>query len=165
MVEAVKSPEFPVKEYKTGNKDTVLPYNWALGPTWTKFFNGLKEEKILGTRCKKCNRVLVPARTFCPSCYKDMEDEEWVEVAQEGTVETWCLVNYKYYGQPKEPPYIIAQICLDRADCSVTHFIGGFDLSDPDKVREKMKSVSRIKAVWSKEKHADIYDIAYFEPV
>lgn len=155
--------KFPEKEYKTGRHDTVLPYHWALGATWTRFFDGLKEEKILGTRCKNCNKVLVPARTFCPRCYEDME--EWVEVGPEGTVDTWCLVDYKYYGQIKEPPYIIAQIRLDGADCGMTHFIGGFDLSDPDKVRGKIKTGTRVNAVWNKEKHADIYDIAYFEPV
>jgi len=32
-------------------------------------------------------------------------------------------------------------------------------------VRRKMKTVSRVKAVWSKEKHGDIYDIAYFKPI
>ncbi len=154
---------FPEKEYRTSRHDTVLPYNWALGPTWTKFFDGLKKGKIFGTRCKKCNKVLVPARTFCPSCYEDME--EWVELPQEGSIETWCLVNYEYYGQVKKAPYIIGQIRLDKSDCSLTHFIGGLDLSDPDKVGAKMKTVSRVKAVWSKEKHGDIYDIAYFKPV
>jgi hypothetical protein len=28
-----------------------------------------------------------------------------------------------------------------------------------------MESVARVKAVWSKKKNADIYDIACFEPV
>ena len=163
----IKFPEykFPPKEYKTGKQDIILPFNWALGQTWTRFFDGLKEEKIFGTKCKKCNKLLVPARSFCPGCYKDMEEEEWVEVAQEGTVDTWCLVNYTYYNQIKEPPYIIAQIQLDNTDCSITHFIGGFDLSDPDTVSKKMESVARVKTVWSKKKNADIYDIAYFEPI
>ena len=166
-MEEVKIPPrikyFPEKGYRRYYKDVVLPYNWALGPTWTKFFDGLNEEKILGTRCKNCNKTLVPARTFCPGCYEDME--EWVELPQEGNIETWTLVNHKYYGQIKEPPYIVAQIHLDKADCSLTHFIGGFDLADSEKVKERMKAGARVKAVWSKEKHADIYDIAYFEPI
>ena len=150
------------KEYKTVRRNIQLPYYWALGPVWSRFFDGLKEEKIFGTKCKKCSRVLVPARTFCPRCFEDME--EWVGVAQEGSVETFCLVNYKYYGQIKEPPYIIARIRLDGTDCSFNHFIGGFDLSDLQSVNERIKIGTRVKAVWSKEKHGDIYDIAYFEP-
>ena len=151
------------KERKTTPHDVVLPYNWALGPVWTKFFDGLKEEKILGTKCKKCGRVLVPARTFCPKCYEDME--EWVEVGQEGIIETWCLVNYKHYGQVKEPPYIMAQIKLDGAECSFNHFIGGIDLSNIDDVNKRIKVGTKVKAVWRKVKQSDIYDIEYFEPL
>ena len=151
------------KQWKTTKSDIVLPYNWALGPAWIRFFDGLKEGKILGTKCKKCGKVLVPARTFCPTCYEDME--EWVEVGQEGSVETWCLVNYKHYGQIKEPPYVIAQIHLDGADCGFNHFIRGFDLSDVDKVSDKVKLGMKVKAVWRKERHSDIYDIDYFAPV
>ena len=50
----IKFPEykFPSKEYKTGKQDIILPYKWAMGQTWMRFFDGLKEEKIFGTRCK-----------------------------------------------------------------------------------------------------------------
>lgn len=159
----VEDFKFPIKEYKTVRNDVVLPFNWALGTTWIKFFDGLKEEKIFGTKCENCKKVFVPPRTFCPGCYKEMD--EWVEVGPEGTVDTWCLVNYEYYGQIKKPPYIIAQIHLDGADCDLTHFIGGFDIFNPDKAKKKIKTGIRVNAVWNKEKHADIYDIAYFEPV
>lgn len=158
-----KAYKFPPKEYKTGKKDITLPYNWALGPTWSRFFDGLKEEKIFGTRCNKCKKLLVPARTFCPGCYEDMVD--WVEVSQEGVLETWCLVNYSYYGQPKEPPYIIAQIRLDNTDCGFTHFVGGFDISNIDEVRKRLKAGTRLKAVWNDKKNGDIYDISYFKPL
>ncbi len=151
------------KEYRTIRNDVALPYRWALGPVWTRFFDGLKEEKILGTKCKKCGKVFVPARPFCPNCLEDMD--EWVEVGKEGTVESWTLVNNRYYGQVKEPPYAMALIHLNGADCNFSHFVGGFDLSDVDKVRGKIKAGTKVKAVWNKEKNADIYDIAYFEPV
>jgi len=151
------------KEYMTVDNTIVLPYNWALGPTWTKFFDGLRQEKILGTKCKRCKKVLVPARTFCPYCFEDMD--EWVEVSQRGTVGSWCLVNYEYYGQIKPPPYIIASIHLSGTDCNFNHFLGGIDLSDVDKARKKLRVGMRVRAVWSREKHGDIYDIAYFEPV
>jgi len=150
------------KDYKTVKRIVRLPYSWALGPVWSRFFDGLKEEKILGTKCKKCGKVLVPARTFCSGCFEDME--EWVELEQEGKVETFCVVNYKHLGQIKDPPYIIAQIRLDGADCCFNHFIDGFDLSNTQKVNERIKIGTRVKAVWSKEKNSDIYDIAYFEP-
>ena len=59
-----------------------LPYKWAMGPTTTRFYEEFKNKKIMGSRCGKCNRVLIPARSFCSSCF--VETDEWVEVSQEG---------------------------------------------------------------------------------
>jgi hypothetical protein len=144
------------------NNDVALPYRWSLGPVWTRFFDGLKEETIYGTKCLKCNRVLVPARPFCPACYAEME--EWVEIGGQGTVQSWTVVNNSYYGQVKEPPYVMALIRLDGTDCALCHFIGGIDVSSIEKVRERIQVGTRVKVKWNAEKKASIYDIAYFEP-
>ncbi len=141
--------------------EVVVPYELAVGRTWSKFYDTLKEEKIIGTKCRGCNRVFIPPRTFCPRCFEEMD--EWVEVSQEGTLETWVLVNMPFYGQQLKIPYISAQIRLDGSDTGFTHQIGGFDVSDFDKVREKVKLGGRVKAVWSKEKKGDVLDIAFFE--
>jgi hypothetical protein len=151
------------KEYRTIRNDVALPYRWSLGPVWTRFFDGLKDEKILGTKCNDCNKVSVPARPFCPDCNSDKT--EWVELGQEGTVQTWTIVNNRYYGQVKEPPYIMALIRLDGADCSFSHFIGGINMSDISEISKKINAGTKVKAIWSRNKNADIYDIAYFKPV
>ena len=151
------------KEYRTIRNDVALPYQWALGKTWTRFFDGLKEERIWGTKCGHCAKVFVPARTFCPECYTDMT--EWVEAGKEGKLLSWTLVKAKYLGQVKAPPYVIAQIQLAGTNCGFHHFIGGIDLSDIKEVRQKLKTGAKVRAVWSPEKKADIHDIAYFAPV
>jgi uncharacterized OB-fold protein len=63
------------------------------------------------------------------------------------------------------PPYALGLIRLDGTDCDFIHFIGGIDLSDLKKVREKIKVGAKVKAVWNKEKNANIYDISYFKPL
>ena len=150
-------------EYRTVKSQATVLYEPAPGPVWTRFFEGLKEEKILATKCKRCGRVLVPARPFCPRCFEDME--EWVEVGPEGILGPWCYVNYTYFGLGKELPYVIGEVKLDGADRGLRHFIGGFDPSDIDKVTELLKHGIRVKAVWRKEKQGHILDIDYFEPV
>ena len=157
---AKEKPKEKPREIRT---EVVVPYEVALGTTWTKFFDNLKEEKILGTRCKKCNRVFVPPRAFCPRCFEDTD--EWVEVGQEGVVETWSYATLKFYGQIPDPPFVGAQIHLDGCDTGFMHRIAGFDLSDFEEVKKIVKLGERVKAVWSKEKHGDITDIDYFEPV
>ena len=90
---------------------------------------------------------------------------EWVEVKPEGKVLTWTLVNTKYDGQVKEPPYIVATIQLAGADCGFHHFIGGIELADIKKVRRTLKTGAKVKAVWRSGKNGNIADIEYFAPI
>jgi hypothetical protein len=152
-----------VREFRTLESQVSLPYRLAYGATWTRFFEGFKEEKILGTRCAKCRRVLVPARTFCPRCFVDTE--EWVECAQEGKLVAWCLTNYSYFAQPLKPPFISAMIRLDDTDVNFIHLLGGFDMTDLESVRGKIKNGMRVRAVWEKGKKGHILDLKYFTPV
>ena len=149
--------------YRIMKGQVFVPYELALGKTWSYFYDCLREEKIMGTRCRKCSRVLVPPRSFCPRCFEGMD--EWVEVSQEGIVETWVYVNMPFFAQELKIPFISAQIRLDGSDAGFTHQIAGIDLSDFDQVRKTVKLGGRVKAVWSKEKKGSILDIAYFEPV
>ena len=151
---------------KSGNpimeSQVRIPYESAVGPVWHRFFEAFKHEKILGTRCPECNRVLVPARAFCPRCFVDMS--EWLEVSQEGVITAWAYTNYEFFGMPIPPPFINAMIRLDGTDCEFIHLIGGFDLSDIDKVRKKISMGMKVQAVWKKEKTGCIMDIEYFKP-
>jgi hypothetical protein len=151
------------KAYKTMKTQLTLPYELAYGDTWTKFFEGMKEKKIYGTKCSKCGRVLVPARTFCPRCFVDTD--EWVEVSQEGMLASWCYVNYRFFGMPTEPPFISLLVRLDGTDVDFLHLLAGFDLNNFEVVRKTIKKNMRVKAVWNDERRGDVMDIRYFEPV
>jgi len=151
------------KEYRTLEAQVRLPYRLAYGETWSRFFDGFLEKKIWGTKCSKCDRVLVPARTFCPRCFVDTT--EWVECAQEGVLRAWCLTNYRYFAQPIEPPFITGLIRLDGTDVNFMHLIGGdFDLNDIKVVNEHVKNGMRVKAVWEEDRTGHILDIKYFTP-
>jgi uncharacterized OB-fold protein len=140
-----------------------LPYKWALGPVFSRFFDEFKEKRIMGTRCESCHRVLVPARSFCPRCFE--RTSEWVQVSDEGTIVTFAMINFPYEGQPKPPPYVNGVIDLDGADVGFTHFVGGIDLSDPETVKDKVQIGMRVKAVWKDKREGNIFDIDYFEPI
>ena len=151
------------KHFNTMDNNLWLPYRFAVGPAFYRFYQGLMEEKILGNRCPQCKKVLVPARTFCPECYVDMD--EWIELAHEGEVVTWSRACSAFYGMPVDPPFVIALIRLDGADCNLLHVVGGFDMSDSDIVRKKLKTGTRVKAVWKPEKQGHMMDIQYFIPM
>jgi len=155
-----QKPKEKPREVKTV---ASVPYELAIGPTWSKFFDYLEEEKIMGKKCKKCNRIMVPPRAFCPRCFE--ETDEWVEVSQEGIIETWSYATLKFYGQIPDPPFISGQFRLDGADTGFFHRIAGFDLSNFDEVNKIVKLGGRVKAVWRKEKMGDIMDLDYFIPI
>ncbi|MFA6270477.1 MAG: Zn-ribbon domain-containing OB-fold protein [Candidatus Paceibacterota bacterium] len=151
------------KAYKTMKTQLTLPYELAYGDTWTKFFEGMKEKKIYGTKCHKCGRVLVPARSFCPRCFVDTD--EWVEVSQAGMLTSWSYANYRFFGMPTEPPFISLLVRLDGTDVDFLHLLAGFDLNNFEVVRKTIKKNMRVKAVWNDERRGDVMDIKYFEPV
>lgn len=62
---------------------------------WGKFFKGLREKKLLATRCTntECeeNRLWLPPRCECPDCW---HATEWVEAPTVGKVYTHSTVLY-----------------------------------------------------------------------
>lgn len=140
-----------------------LPYKWSAGPIGTRFLEELKNGRIMGTRCPKCKRVLVPARRFCPRCFVDTP--EWLEVGDKGTLRTFTVVNFSYSGQVKNPPYVVGIIDLDGADVGFAHFIGGIDLTNFEKAVKKLKPGIRVQVVWKKKREGNILDIEHFKPI
>jgi len=150
-------------EVKFLEQVVYLPYRWSMGPVYTRFFEEFKKKKIMGTRCPQCKRVLVPARQFCPRCFVDTP--EWVEVSDHGTIRTWALINFKFSGQPMDPPYITGLIDLEGADVGFLHFIGGVNLADLAEVRARIKIGGKVRARWKEKPQGNILDIECFEPV
>lgn len=151
------------KEYRILETEVWLPYRVSYGATWTRFFEGMKEQKLYGTECRTCGRVLVPARTFCPRCFVDTP--AWVEVSQTGRLQAFCYTNYQYHGQPIEPPYVTGLIRLDGTDVDFVHLVGNIDLTSGEAVNSRLARGMKVRAVWEEARKGHIMDIRYFEPV
>jgi len=135
-----------------------LEYDYAASPEESKFFRGLAQGRILGQRCPKCRKVYVPPRGACP--VDGVPTEEEVELAQKGTVTTFCIVNVPFLGQRIKPPYVSAYVLLDGADIAFLHLI--LDCP-PEEVRMGM----RVEAVWKPrdEWGTTIENISHFKPI
>lgn len=149
---------FPIIE-----AEAKVTYELAQGATWHRFFEGLRQAKVLANRCPSCQRVLVPPRGFCPRCFVEMD--EWVELPQEGVLVGWCLTEMGYFGQPTEPPFVTGVVNLDGADCGFIHLVGGIDLSEEAAVRKAVRNGMRVKVIWNTEKRGCIMDIRHFTPM
>jgi len=127
-----------------------LSYMHTASPGESAYLRGLAERRLLGQRCGVCGQVYVPPRGTCPA--DGVPTQEEVELPEEGTVTTFCVVNVGYPGQRVTPPYVAAAVLLDGADIAFQHLILG---CEPSEVRMGL----RVKAVWS-----DSGGISHFAP-
>lgn len=80
---------------------------------WGRFFAGLRERKLLATRCTNTHcrekRLWLPPRCECPDCWHSMQ---WVEAPQVGRVYTWSVVKYpgELFKLPAGTPLISVEI-------------------------------------------------------
>lgn len=78
-----------------------------------RFFRGLREKKLLATRCTNpaCpeKRLFLPPRTGCVDCW---HPTEWVEAPQTGMVYTYSTITYpgELFRLPPNTPLISVEI-------------------------------------------------------
>jgi len=140
--------------------DPNARYAWDAGVGIGGYLEGLKEGRILGTRCHHCRRTVVPPRTVCEWCFRPMS--EWVELSDTGTVNTFSLCYVRWNMERVEVPEISAVIDIDGTSprVGIMHLLGDVE---PEEVKIGMK----VRAVWkpADEREGAITDIMYFRPL
>jgi uncharacterized OB-fold protein len=133
-----------------------LEYEINAGIAPSKYLRGMAEGKILGARAEDSDQVYVPPRGSDPTTGASTPVE--VEVADVGTVTTFCVVNIPGLSETApEIPYVCAQILLDGGN---TPWFGLVQGLPADEVRMGL----RVKAVWVDELKPDARNIKWFEP-
>lgn len=139
-----------------------LDFSLNLGETDRKFFEGLKEKRILGKQCPDCGRTFVPPQPYCDECFA--KTDEWVEMENEAVIESYTVTFRQFRNMP-EPPYVNGAIRVGDSVTSLLHFIGGIDYDEPEDLIEKVSSGMTVEPVWQDEPEGDILDIEHFQPV
>jgi uncharacterized OB-fold protein len=134
-----------------------LSYEHTASAGESAFLRGLAEGRLLGQRCPACGKVYLPPRAACPADGVPTATE--VQVADTGTVTTFCVVSVPFRGQRVAPPYVAAAVLLDGADIAIQHLILG---CEPSAVRMGM----RVSAVWKprEEWGLTLENIDHFQP-
>ena len=156
----VSTKSYMAKDVTTTWWEPEVQYSWALGPAKSRFLMELKEGRLVGRKCRKCSRVLVPPRMFCEHCYGPTD--EWVYLEDTGTVETFSISYLDADARRIKDPILIGVISIDGA--SPLHgFMHYFGDMKPKELHIGMK----VKAVWKPEKEREgaITDIKYFAPL
>lgn len=124
-----------------------IRYTYSAGRTVSRFLQELRDKAIIiATECPKCQRVLMPPRSFCERCYISIEDN-WVQLEPRGTLESFTIVTEQFENAPKSP-YVIGFIKLNGASTSFPHFLHGVDLADLTRARETLRIGMPIRIVF-----------------
>ena len=97
----------------------------------------LKEEKIMGAKCKKCGALALPPRPICTSCLGS--DMEWVQFRGVGKLVgfTSIVVAPPFMakeGFGKNNPYVVGVVRLEEG-AKIVARITGVDAKKPAEIK------------------------------
>ncbi|MBA7634106.1 hypothetical protein ES703_41685 [subsurface metagenome] len=106
--------------------------------TFKEYNEALKENKLLGLRCNRCDAITVPPKMVCQQC--GSPDMDIVQLSGKGKIQTFTTVSVTAEGRQDEVPYIIVLVELDEGP-----WIMG-NLTDIDPSEAAMELISqRVK--------------------
>jgi len=95
--------------------------------TFKNYLDFLAEEKLMGSKCKKCGNLFVPPKKFCNKCQST--DMKWTQFSGDGELETYSLVHVgaRYFsaqGYGMRKPYCFGVIKLKEGPRVSAHVVG-----------------------------------------
>ena len=136
----------------------TLRYDYSLGEVAGRFMAGLKEGKILATRCSKSGLSYLPPRAYCERSFEKCD--AWVEAGLEGVIESSTIVVRGFEGKRK-PPGAIAFVRLDAIDSAIGNYVDGLDLSDYEVAMKKLAPGKRVRVEFAATREGRITDFSF----
>jgi uncharacterized OB-fold protein len=135
----------------------ALDYTITAGRHLSTYLRALATKRIVGGRCPGCTKVYLPPRGACPTCGVPADGP--AEVADRGTITTFCIIRIPFEAAPFPPPYAAVAVLLDGADMPIFHLLRGIA---PEEVRMGL----RVRAVWVDDDvlAPTLASIRWFEP-
>jgi len=114
----------------------------------------LREERLMGSRCKGCDAQYVPPRSICVKCYGS--DMEWMETNGKGSLAAFTCITVAppfmiKQGYDRKNPYISGVVELEEGG-RVDARIIGLDPNKPEEIKVGMP----LKATYV---HWDVGDL------
>jgi uncharacterized OB-fold protein len=124
------------------------------------FFDALKQHgKLVGTRCRACKQVYLPARCFCERCLGGLTQQ--VEVKPAGRLVSYTLCQVDRERRSLRRPRALALAQLDGATTVLLHNL--LDVTDPGQISIGQRIEVIIKP--KRQRSGSILDIEGFRPV
>ena len=129
-------------------------YRRSVGAVLGRFFTGLRERKLVGSRTR-AGRVLVPPCEYDPETGEAVN--EIVDVGPGGVVTSWAWVHRPSQKHPLQRPFAWALVRLDGADTGMLHAVDAGS-------EARMRTGLRVTPRWREKTVGEIHDIECFVP-
>jgi uncharacterized OB-fold protein len=115
-----------------------------------QYNEALKQNKLLGLKCKQCGTITVPPKIACGNCAGT--DLDIVELSGNGKIQTFTSVFVPPEGREDDCPYVIVLVELDEGPWIMGNLTG----IDPNKVTMDImgKKVTMGHAVFPGDKYS-----------
>jgi uncharacterized OB-fold protein len=110
----------------------------------------LKQNKLLGLRCKNCGAITIPPKMVCRHCASP--DLEIIELKGNGKIKTFTTVFVAAEGREEEVPYTIVMVELDEGPW----IMGNLEGIDPKEASMELigKAVTMGNKVFTGDKYS-----------
>jgi len=93
----------------------------------SRFFIGLLDGKIMGTRCPKCGDSWVPVRTHCWNLDCSLQRTDWVEMPLTAKVHTWTVAGWSGRSSLKRLPIILVYAQIGTSIVAMANELHGIN--------------------------------------
>jgi uncharacterized OB-fold protein len=118
----------------------------------SKFFMGLLEGKLYGTKCPKCGLVYCPPRAHCynPKCR--LQETVWIELPKRGEVYSYTIMAIAWPSMAHLQPLVGAMVRIEGTNTCLPMTMRNID---PEKVNIGLKVNIHIE----KQPKGDLLDV------
>ena len=97
----------------------------------------LSEDKLIGSKCKRCDALYVPPRSICVTCY--CSEMEWAEMKGEGRLIAFTSIaigppSMIKEGYDRKHPYVCGVVELEEG-LKVVARVEGMDGDKPETIK------------------------------
>ena len=147
----------PTPSHHVVDGEWHVRYHYPVGEVGARFFDALKEKRIVATRCSASGLTYLPPRAYCERSFERCDG--YVDAGSEGTIEAATIVSAAFDNLPA-PPYAIAYVRLDGVSTAMVNFVRGMDLSDVP-AAARLKPGTRVRVEFVEQPQGRITDFHY----
>ena len=135
-----------------------IRYEYPTGEVAARFFDALKERRIVATHCSASGMTYLPPRAYCERSFERCDST--VDAGHEGTIEAATIVSAAFENLPP-PPYAIAYVRLDGVSTAMLNFVHGIDLSDVPAAAQRLQPGTRVRVAFVDQPQGQVTDFYY----